>query len=106
MYYITIIYITCIRMENLILEDKAVSMCKVIETTLNGQKVPVVHIILKKDVRDSSEVIRRIKGICQTRLESYAVPKYYKLRESFPVHTNGKRDVEALKKEKDGYHRL
>lgn len=92
--------------ENLILEDKAVSMCKVIETTLNGQKVPVVHIILKKDVRDSSEVIRRIKGICQTRLESYAIPKYYKLRESFPVHTNGKRDVEALKKEKDGYYRL
>ncbi|MBS6196027.1 MAG: acyl--CoA ligase [Clostridiales bacterium] len=92
--------------ENVILEDKAVSMCKVVETTVEGHKVPVMHLILKEDAEETEKVIQRIRVKCQSRLASYAIPKYYKLHDGFPVHTNGKRDVEALKREKDGYCRL
>lgn len=88
--------------EDVILKDDAVNQCKVVDTEINGKNVLVGHIVLRDEGDDEEAVLKRIDGNLKARLPEYMVPDYYKLRSSMPVHSNGKRDVGALKKEKDG----
>lgn len=81
--------------ENVILQDDAVSDCKVVQT-MDKQKV-VAHIILKDNELNQREIIERIQKKCANNLHEYAVPTHYKIRDSFPVHSNGKRDNESLR---------
>ncbi len=82
--------------ENVILQDASVSDCKVVQTT-NGGMV-VAHVILAdKNNQNEREIIARIHKNCIDNLDACAVPTHYKIRDSFPVHSNGKRDNEALK---------
>ena len=85
--------------ENVILQDEAVSDCKVVKT--DDDKI-VAHIIVKENCEETkTELISRINETCKKTLEEYAVPTHYKIREVFPVHSNGKRDNEALKNDTD-----
>ena len=63
----------------------------------------VAHIILKDGCEQTNEeIIARIHQNCADRLEACAVPTHYKIRDAFPVHSNGKRDNGALKNDTDG----
>lgn len=82
--------------ENVILQDASVSDCKVVQTA-DGTMV-VAHIILTDECKQNErEIISRIYKKCVDNLDACAVPTHYKIRDSFPVHSNGKRDNEALK---------
>jgi len=82
--------------ENVILQDDSVNDCKVVQTT--DKNMVVAHIILKDNYAGTEkEIITRIHKYCLDNLEKYAMPTHYKVREAFPVHSNGKRDNESLK---------
>ena len=82
--------------EEVILQDDSVSDCKVVQTA-DKDKV-VAHIIFKDGCKQNKEdVIARIHQNCSSHLEAFAIPTHYKIRNSFPVHSNGKRDNDALK---------
>lgn len=90
--------------EYVILRDLAVAQCKVIDIDVNGRSVPVAHIILKNESAEKvDDMIHRIDDSCRRALKGYAVPQAYKLRDVFPVHSNGKRDNELLQTERDGF---
>ncbi len=86
--------------EELILKDEAVYQCKVIDSQINGKTVLGGHIVLK-DGNDGS-VLKRIDSNLKANLQDYMIPKYYKIRTSMPVHSNGKRDTGALKIDTEG----
>lgn len=68
----------------------------------NGNKKLVSHLVFREGVKNEEEIIASIWSELRKTLPSYMVPDYYKIRPSMPVHTNGKRDVGALKKDKEG----
>lgn len=39
----------------------------------------------------------------QKKLDQYAVPCGYKIRDKFEIKLSGKRDIESLKKEREGF---
>ncbi len=82
--------------ENVILQDESVSDCKVVQTA--DRTMVVAHIVLKDGCADTEkEIITRIHKRCCDNLDEYALPTHYKVRDTFPVHSNGKRDNELLK---------
>lgn len=86
--------------EEVILKDEAVSQCKVIDTEIEGKTELVAHIVLREGNDES--VLKRIEENLGESLPIYMIPEYYKIRQSMPVHPNGKRDAEALKNDKEG----
>ncbi len=90
--------------ENVILQDRAVEMCEVVETQSGGRTIAVAHIVLRKEnMDDARAVIRRIDKLCQSSLPQDAVPVFYKTRDGFAIKRFGKRDTEALKSERTGF---
>ena len=88
--------------EDVILKDEAVAQCKVVDIqTENGTEL-AAHIVFDETVGDSKAKLNQIATRVKGELPSYMVPQYYKIRTSIPVHANGKRDVGALRKDKDG----
>ena len=92
--------------EDIILQDDAVNQCKVVDTEYEGETVLVGHIVLKSKEDSTEAVLKRIDRKLRATLPAYMIPKYYKIRESMPVHSNGKRDAGALKKDKDNLKRI
>lgn len=89
--------------EEIINQDASVASSKVVDIEEDGVKVLVAHITLRNQVgADTESILQRIHEKCRTALPAYSVPKYYKVRDSFPVHANGKRDVEALRRDREG----
>ena len=79
-----------------------VNQCKVVDIqTENGTEL-AAHIVFDETVGDSKAKLNQIATRVKGELPSYMVPQYYKIRTSIPVHANGKRDVGALRKDKDG----
>ena len=66
----------------------------------------VGHIVLKIKEDSTDSVLKRIDSKLRATLPAYMIPKYYKIRESMPVHSNGKRDAGALKKDIDKLERI
>ena len=90
--------------ENVLLQDEAVSMCKVVDVEAGSVTAPVAHIVLSESGRESTEAtLRRLDALCREQLAEYAVPVAYKFRTDFPVKPSGKRDAEALRNERDGF---
>lgn len=89
--------------ENVILTNPAVNQCKVVDILVQGQLIPVAHLVLNDGCGQMDEIICNIDKACKKELEAHAVPLAYKCREAFPVHSSGKRDVEVLKRERDGF---
>ena len=91
--------------EDCILQEKSLTGCKVVENVENGKTVLAAHMTLRNDTDyDKVSLAKQIYENCKKNLPSYEVPRKYKFRDSFPVHTNGKRDNNALKQEKDGFY--
>ena len=90
--------------ERVVLKEPEISQCKAIALNCNGISVPVLHIVLKTNYLEYGlELIQKIDHKCSEVLPSAARPIAYKLRKSFPVHPNGKRNTKSLEEEKDGY---
>lgn len=90
--------------EHIVLEDEAVAQCKAVAVQINGKFKPILHVVLQKNgVTDAKTVIPRIHKKLSEQLSENAIPVAYKLRQALPVHPNGKRNVEALKAEDDGF---
>ena len=72
----------------------------------NGIKKLVAHIVFREDTKDQEGHIRTLINRLAEKLTDYMRPDYYKIRTSMPVHPNGKRDVEALKRDREGLIKL
>lgn len=46
---------------------------------------------------NEDEIIKKISNRLSKELPAYMNPDYFKIRSSMPVHSNGKRDVGALR---------
>lgn len=88
--------------ENEIFRDESINQCKVINIEENGKTKLVAHIVFKKELSDTMEHINNIIRRLSDKLPAYMQPDYYKIRLSMPVHSNGKRDVESLRADREG----
>ena len=88
--------------ENVILQEQSVAACKVVKRDLNGTKVLVAHLVWNRDATQGEQKIAsRLYQLCCIQLKVCAIPKYYKAHYALPVHSNGKQDNEALRKDVD-----
>lgn len=96
--------IYCFNIENVILENENIASCEVVGLPKDDYFVPVAHFVLEDTCQLSSEkVLLQIHENCKQKLDADCVPCGYKCREVFPVKSSGKRDMEALKKERTGF---
>ena len=89
--------------KNIILQDAGVKMCEVIGIDNDDEVIPVAHVVLNNPHEDFNEIINRIHNQCRKKLDQYAVPCGYKIRDKFEIKLSGKRDIESLKKEREGF---
>ncbi len=90
--------------ENVILQEEVLSGCKVVAVEENGHIVHAAHMTVRNEVSfDEHKLANKIYENCKEHLPINEVPTRYKFRTAFPVHTNGKRDNNALKQETDGF---
>ena len=95
--------------ENKVENVKYVQQAEVVALTVNGKKVPVVHLILDKKIKKlMSEVIKTIDLTLRNEFNnSNYIPYAYKVRDSFETSPiSGKRDYAILKYETEGYIKL
>ena len=92
--------------EDEIIKDEKVNQCKVVNIVEDGKTVLVAHIVFKDGVTAVNSVLKRIDEHMRKTLPEHMIPKYYKIRQSMPVHSNGKRDVEALKNDREDLKEL
>ena len=86
--------------EDVILKDEAVAQCKVVDIqTENGTEL-AAHVVFDETVGDSKAKLNQIATRVKGELPPYMVPQYYKIRQSIPVHANGKRDVDAMRQDR------
>ena len=83
-----------------------INQCKVVNAMIDEAERLVAHIVLSDDVEDTDAVINELFAHLREELPDYMVPAYYKIRQSMPVHSNGKRDVGALKKDTENLKRF
>lgn len=88
--------------EDEIIKEESVNQCKVVDINEDKKTKLVAHIVFKEGGIDKEAIIRKIDERLKKVLPEYMVPDYYKIRQSMPVHSNGKRDVEALKNDREG----
>lgn len=92
--------------EDVVLKDKAVNQCKVVDVEIDGKKALVCHIVFQNQNEEMEPALNRIDSSLRANLPEYMIPEYYKVRQAMPVHSNGKRDVGALKKDKQDLKKL
>ena len=96
--------IFCFDIENVILDNENIASCEVVGLSKDDYYVPVAHLILEDTcLQNSEEVIQQIYENCKRKLDVNCVPCGYKCRDVFPVKSSGKRDMGALKEERDGF---
>ena len=90
--------------ENVIMCDERVAQCKVVDMDFGGYKAAAAHIIFEKDIQDNTEkILCEIEILLRKKLKKHAIPKVYKVRESFPLTPNGKRNSRQMQLEQDGF---
>ena len=85
--------------EDEILKEDTITQCKVIDTTIEEKQELIAHVAFKNDVHNQKERLESISRELHRTLPAHMIPKYFKVWTSLPVHSNGKRDVETLKKD-------
>ena len=92
--------------EEEIIKEEAVNQCKVVDIEEDGETILVSHIVFEDGVTDADSILQRINDRIKNALPEYMIPQYYKIRQSMPVNSNGKRDIEALKRDREGLIKL
>ena len=88
---------------------KYVQQAEVVALTVDGRKVPVVHIVLDKKAKTMAEDVLKVinSTLKENNENNNSIPYAYKIRDSFEISPiSGKRDYEILKYETDGYLRF
>ncbi len=88
--------------EDVIFEDENVVQCKVVDIDTPDGTELAAHIVFREDADNSDQALSRIHELLAAKLPAPHVPRYYKSRASMPVHSNGKRDIEALRQDREG----
>ena len=92
--------------EDEIIKEENVNQCKVVDIEEDGKTKLVAHIVFRDGVSNPDEVLQKIDKRLKYLLPEYMVPEYYKIRQAMPVHTNGKRDISALKKDREDLQKI
>ena len=92
--------------EDVILKDEAVAQCKVVDIQTERGTELAAHIVFDETVADPNAKLKEIAARVKRELPPHMVPQYYKIRTSIPVHANGKRDVDAMCRDRDGLIRI
>ena len=95
--------------ENAIMSCKGIKMCEVCEGVTKGALT--AHIIFEDEImnnlRNPSDIIGNLKIIQASIFEQLGdekkVPYIYKIRDNFPYAKSGKRDMQSIIKEEDGF---
>ena len=98
--------------ENILMELDSIKICDVLEYDNDGTKELSVHIIFNEEyqkmVEENEDLLK--EQLCDIQKYIYdktnnenMVPCRFKIRNSFPYAKSGKRDVEKMKQEKDGF---
>ncbi len=98
--------------ENILMELDSIKICDVLEYDNDGTKELSVHIIFNEEyqkmVEENEDLLKA--QLCDIQKYIYdktnnenMVPCRFKIRNSFPYAKSGKRDVEKMKQEKDGF---
>ncbi len=92
---------------DVIMQEGSLSSCKVVTTKENGKTELAAHMTLRSDNNtDKKALAYRIYENCKKNLSAEEIPTKYKFRDSFPVHSNCKRDNGALAAETEGFIRI
>ncbi len=99
--------------ENVIMQFDEVSLCDVLEKKIDdGTSTVVAHIILDeaaeqflgKDSAALNALFKRIQDAIYSELNDVSfVPTLFKIRKEFPCAPSGKRDVNGMKNETEGF---
>lgn len=96
--------IYCFDIENLVMKNKNIAHCEVVGIKNKGVYVPVVHIVLEERCGLSVyEVLDDIHQNCCSELNEDCIPAGYKICKSFPVKASGKRDMQAIQEDRQGF---
>ena len=87
--------------EDVILKDESVAQCKVVDIATEKGTELAAHIVFSEAVYNPKAKLKEIAANLKRELPPHMVPQYYKTRSSIPVHTNGKRDVEAMRRDRN-----
>ena len=90
---------------------KDIKICDCIKKMDNGKNELGFHIVFedkeKEKYEDPETLMNKLSEIQEIIFNKYndirMVPKYFKIRDSFPYKPSGKRDIEALSNEKEGF---
>lgn len=99
--------------ENVVSKENDIKNCDVIgKLEDDGTESLALHIIFNDETarrlsENDSELYLRLEEIRKKIYDEYSdadmVPSLIKIRTQFPYKTSGKRDIESIKKEKDGF---
>ena len=92
--------------EDMILKDEAVAQCKVVDIQTERGTELAAHIVFDETVVDPKTKLREIAARVKRELPPHMAPQYYKVRTSIPVHANGKRDVDAMRRDREDLIRI
>jgi hypothetical protein len=68
----------------------------------NGDEYLCVHMTLEKNNENEETILKRVQQIIFSELDDIDfVPKYFKIRDSFPIAINTKKDCNLMKEEKN-----
>lgn len=94
----------CFDVENQIYKNENVAQCEVVGLQLCDHEVPVAHIVLKNsEGLSEKDILVQIHNHCRKSLTESSIPCGYKIRKAFPVKSSGKRDMELIKQEREGF---
>lgn len=98
--------------EDIVLSFDEVKMCDVLEKKIDDKELLTLHIVLsdktKNKINNGQESINDLlldiqKGIYDETGDVDMVPYTFKIRNDFPYAKSGKRDMEKLRSEDDGF---
>lgn len=94
----------CFDIENAVLENENVAQCEVVGLPENDYFIPVAHLVLEEGCKvPEKEILVAVHEKCQKVLEKDAIPCGYKICTAFPVRRSGKRDMEKIKQDREGF---
>ena len=94
----------CFDIENVILESEHVAQCEVVGLdTGRGYAVPVAQLVLEAGSDSPDRLLPEIHELCTQRLNRGSIPLGYKIVDTFPVKNNGKRDMDLIRQDRNGY---
>lgn len=94
----------CFDVESQIYKNENVVQCEVVGLNVGDYEVPVAHIIIENNCCiDKEQLIRDIHLCCLKNLPSNSVPHGYKICDTFPIKSSGKRDMELIKEDRKNF---